>query len=282
MYPEISILIIGSSGFLGRSLAAVFSPQAQVFGTHYQHPTFSDSLPYNVFQDDVRPLLDRAKISTVVFTALIEMETPEKVRPAMERFVRGCRDCRLVYLSSDGIFDGTRGNYAEQDEPTPCTQYGNNLLFCETLVKELCSNYCIIRPSYIYGFSAGQLDPRLSYTRNKLRLGEAVELFEDMYKSPLGVQQVAKAVATLSLSDYTGTLHVSGERMSVFDFHHQAMHALGVDTAGLTRCAMPTAPGFLRDTSLDSALWQSITGTRPLSVQETVSPRHEGFSLFSV
>lgn len=275
MSSETSILITGSSGFLGRSLRSAFSPSVQVFGTHYQHPSFSDSLPYNVFQDDVRPLLECTNISVVVFTVLIEMETPENVRPAMERFVHGCRDRRLVYLSSDGIFDGTRGNYTEQDKPTPCTQYGNNLLFCETLVKELCANYCIIRPSYIYGFSAGQLDPRLSRTRNKLRLGEPVELFEDMYKSPLCVQQVTEAVATLSLSDYIGTLHVAGERVSVFDFHQQAMYALGVDTARLTRCAMPTTPGFLRDTSLNASLWQTLTGTRPLSVQEAVSLHSE-------
>jgi dTDP-4-dehydrorhamnose reductase len=265
-----SVLIIGGSGFLGRTLVPLFALQGHVHCTHCQHPFFPDSLPFDIYHDDIRPLLERTEISTIVFAALVEKDAPEIVRPAMERFVRGCRDCRFVYLSSDGIFDGERGQYTEGDEPTPCTRYGKNLLFCETLVKELCSDYCIIRPSYIYGFSAGRLDFRLSRTRERLEQGEHIEFFDDMYKSPLGVWQVAEAVADLSLSSYVGTLHVAGERLSLFELHRQAMRALNVDTTRLTPALMPSEPGFLRDTSLDSSAWQTLAGTQPLSVHETL------------
>ncbi len=272
-------LVIGSSGFLGRRVVPAIKARTSVLCTHHQRQIFSNSYPFNVFTDDIRPLLEKAYVTTVVFTAMVEMEASNKVRPAMKQFISACRDCRVVYLSSDGIFDGKRGNYTEGDTPTPCTQYGENLVFCETVIRDVCADYGIIRPSYIYGFSAGQLDPRLSRMRTRLERAEKIDVFDDMYKSPLGVCQVAEAVATITLSGYVGTLHVAGTRMSVSDFVQQAMKALGVDTSGLFRCSTPTKPGFLRDTSLNSSLWQTIFSTRPLSIQETLSVhKQETFS----
>jgi len=271
MHNQNSVLIVGSSGFLGRCLVDRLRPHARVTCTHHHHPAFSHSLGYNFFQDDIRPLIERTGVTTVIFAAMVEREEPESIALAMTLFVRSCHDLRVVYLSSDGIFCGETGLYKEQDTPVPHTRYGHNLLTCETLVKEHCANFCIIRPSYIYGFSQGRLDPRLAHIRQKLLLGERVEMFHNMYKSPLGIEQVADAVITLMRSDYRGIVHVAGERLSTFEFARQAMGALSVESTHLIPCPMPVQSGFLRDTSLDTTLWQALTGTRPLTIRETLS-----------
>lgn len=263
---EETVLVVGSSGFLGRCIVDKLMPRARVFCTYYSQSVFPDSYSYDFFHDDIRPIIEETDVSTVIFTAMVEFEEPEAVAASMQRFVRGCHDRRVVYLSSDGIFDGKRGNYTEDDVPMPCTRYGRNLLTCETFVQDHCANVCIIRPSYLYGFSHGQLDPRLARTRNALMAGEQVQCFHDMYKSPLGVVQVAEAVITLSDSDYVGIMHVAGERLSVFEFHSQAMGALGMATTNLISCPMPETPNFLRDTSLNTSRWQRVTGMKPLTV----------------
>ena len=265
-----TVLVVGASGFLGRCIVDRLSPQTNVICTHCAHPYFPTSHRYDFFCDDIQELLETTEVSIVIFAAMVEMSPPEEVRRAMTHFIQECHDRRLIYLSSDGIFDGEQGNYTEQDMTIPRTRYGKNLLTCETLIKEQCRDYCIIRPSYIYGFSCGELDKRLSRTRERIDADETVEIFDDMYKSPLGVEQVAEAVITFSFSKYLGTVHVAGERLSAFEFHQQAMRALGIDTANLKRGAMPIQPGFLRDTSLDSTLWQTLTGMQPLTVPETL------------
>jgi dTDP-4-dehydrorhamnose reductase len=267
-----SILVVGSSGFLGWCIASGLSANTidAVF-TYCNTPYFPTSVRYDFFKDDISNILNITKVSTVIFTAMVEAKLPIALQTSMERFTCQCRDKRIVYLSSDGIFDGGKGWYSEGDIPAPCTRYGHNLLLCEQLIARNCSNFCIIRPSYIYGFFHEQLDKRLSHTRNALQIGEAVTLFEDMYKSPLGVQQVAEAIIELSRSDYIGIVHVAGERLSIFDFHSQAMKALGVDTSRLQSCSMPASGEFLRDTSLQTSLWQRLTGMKPLNVQETLS-----------
>lgn len=261
----------GASGFLGRCIAGRLAPEGRVAFTHCRTPCFPASVRYDFFRDDIAAIVDGVGAAVVIFAASVERGPSDDVRSSMERFLRACRARRIVYLSSDGVFDGEKGCYTEQDTPAPRTPYGRNLLLCETLIRERCSDHCIVRPSYIYGFSAGQLDRRLARTRDLLTRGQEVRLYDDMYKSPLGVDQVAEAVIRLAASGFKGVVHVAGIRLSVFEFHHQAMEAMGIDPAEMKRCSMPVAAEMLRDTSMDGSLWQKLTDMRPHSIGQTLS-----------
>lgn len=270
MNPDAVTLVVGSSGFLGRVLVDVLRPSQQVLPTHHSTKVFPDSLPLDLFSGDLEHVLAPYDPDTVIFSAAIETEPTEQVARAMHRLVDLCEAKRFVYLSSDGIFGGESGHYREDAQVAPRTLYGRNLQLCEELVRQACQDHCIVRPSYLYGFSHGQLDPRLARTRAALLAGETVTLYDDMYKSPLGVRQVAEAVTWLSRSDFVGTVHVAGPRLSVHDFHTEAMRALGVDTTKLVTAPM-LDNALPRDTSLDTSLWQHLTGVTSLSVHETLS-----------
>lgn len=259
-------LVVGSSGFLRRVLVDVLRPSQWVVPTHHTTKVFPESLPLDLFGSDLEPVFNHPQIGTVVFSAAIETEPTGQVARAMRRLVDLCGAKRFVYLSSDGIFGGEKGRYREAAEVAPRTLYGRNLHLCEEIVRQACKDHCIIRPSYLYGFSHGQLDLRLARTRAALLAGETVTLYDDMYKSPLGVRQVAEAVAWLSRSDFVGTVHVAGPRLSVHKFHTEAMCALGVDTAKLV-----AAPMLDNALPRDTSLWQDLTGATPLSVTETLS-----------
>lgn len=247
-----STLVVGSSGFLGRVVTEKLQAVAPVLPTHYQNPVFPNSRPFDILRDDPEPLL--RDIETVIFCADVEQSTETfTIERAMTRLLAVCRNKRFIYLSSDAIFAGDRGLYCEDGAPEPVTAYGHTLLLCETLVRTCCLNHLIVRPSYIYGVSRGELDSRLTRTLNAVRAGATVSLFEDMYKSPLGVQQVAEAVVKLSQHPVKGTLHVAGPRLSVLEFHKAALAALGYDTRTLVGVPMPADSPFQRDTSLDTS-----------------------------
>ncbi len=269
-------LVIGSSGFLGRMLTDRLQQEQTVVPTHYESQIFPDSLPFDIFSSDLEPVFEQFGIGTVIVCAEFESEGAEAVEDAAQRLFSHCREKRVVYLSSDGIFSGEQGLYSESDLPQPTTHYGKNLAICEALVRASCPDYLVVRPSYIYGFSHGRLDPRLARTRSALEAGETVALFRDMYKSPLGVTQVAEAIASLSKGTLRGTLHVAGPRLSVFAFQQQAMRALGQDTRHLVGSSVPEGSDILRDTSLDASRWRTSSGTRPLSVAETLFNRASG------
>ena len=172
----------------------------------------------------------------------------------------------MIDLSSDGVFDGQQGNYAESDIPTPITPYGKNLQYFEETVQNLCSDYCIIRPSYLYGYSLSQLDHRLSHARCQLLAGEQLTYFTDMIKSPMEVNQVARAITLLACSTYVGIVHVAGEAMSVYDFHREAMSSLSVPSERLCPVKMPTDLLHPRNTSLNIDLMKKLTKVEPLPV----------------
>lgn len=266
------ILVIGSSGYLGQRVAQLVGGQATL--THRTTAKFPNSLPFDFYNDAQLPLdiVDAEQDQlTVIFTAAVEMnQPPDKLEAGMKQLLGQVRASRFVYISSDAIFDGEKGNYSEDDPPSPANPYGHNLVLCEALVTELVPNSCIVRPSYIYGFNNGQLDARLARTRDTLSKGESYTAYDDYYKCPLSVHEVAEAVVYLAEAGYRGPIHVAGARMSSYEFHRSAMEALGIDIARIYAEPMPETPGLMRDTSLNSSRWWRIRQSQPLTIAEAL------------
>ncbi|MDQ2716025.1 MAG: sugar nucleotide-binding protein [Chloroflexota bacterium] len=277
MIQKRRILLIGSTGYLGRTLMVHLQQISHVVPTYRTAACFAGSRRYDFRTDDVHSLVELGQIDTVVIAANMAYEATDPAyefsnfKQQAERLIRGCPQCRVIYLSSDGIFDGKQGHYAESDIPTPVTLYGRNLHYLEAQVQNLCADYCIIRPSYLYGYSLSQLDQRLASARTRLLAGEQLSYFIDMLKSPMEVNQVAQAVTLLTCSTYVGIVHVAGQAISVYDFYREAMSSLGIPSDRLYPTQMPTNAQLLRDTSLDITLMKKLTGIEPLSVSAALT-----------
>jgi len=57
----------------------------------------------------------------------------------------------LIYVSTDYVFSGKKGMYTENDETKPINHYGKTKLEGEKIVRNLMPEWCIARPSVIYG-----------------------------------------------------------------------------------------------------------------------------------
>lgn len=269
------ILLIGSTGYLGRTLTKHLQRTNQVIPTHRTEARFDGSQRYDFWIDNVQALVQQYQIDTVVIAANMAAAHPTSdftlFQQRVKRLIQGCRQCRVIYISSDGIFGGKKGNYTESDIPAPITPYGRNLHYFEETVQSQCSNYCIIRPSYLYGYSLSQLDPRLTTARTRLHAGERLTYFMDMFKSPMEVNQVAEAIALLTCSQYVGIVHVAGEAMSIYDFYREAMNSLNISTTHLYPTQMPANFPHPRNTSLDISLMKQLTHIEPLSIHVTLT-----------
>lgn len=274
MNTPVNVLVVGSNGFLGRAVTDRLRKRSgvTVYGTHRNSAAFSDSIPFDFWRDDIGPLLEQTGADTLIFTALVETDAPtEELKERAAHFFRMCAARRVIYLSSDAVFDGTKGSYTESDAPLPKALYGKNLKALEQLVRGTCKAACIVRPSYLYGFSHGELDPRLSGVRRDLLSGETVYYAEDMFKSPMAVNLAAEAVAKFALSDYAGTVHISGARTSVYNFYKDAMTVLDVPVAALYKNRLPADTTVPKDTSLDATLMTQLTNVPMLGVREALA-----------
>ncbi len=269
MRQQQRILLIGSTGYLGRTLTKRLQQRNQVVPTHRTEARFDSSQLYDFWTDDAYALIQHYQIDTVVIAANMAYNLVGDFalfQQRVKQLIQGCQQCRIIYISSDGIFGGEKGDYTESDIPTPITPYGRNLRYFEETVQSLCSNYCIIRPSYLYGYSLSQLDPRLTAAQTQLLAGERLTYFTDMLKSPMEVNQVAEVITLLTCSQYVGIVHVAGEAMSIYDFYREAMNSLNIPTTHLYPAQMPVNFLHPRNTSLDISLMKRLTKIEPLPV----------------
>ena len=266
-------LIIGT-GFLGEQIHEEIKNYCkEVFVTHNKNKKYSFSKKFDLFQDDISEIFNLNEVNTVFFSAMVEFQENKKLlNKSMGNFLDKIKNKRLVYISSDGIFDGKKGQYKEDDEVNPITLYGENLETCENLIKRKVKNFCIIRPSYLYGFVNGKLDGRFSKLKSELEKGERVERFIDMYKSPLSYKQAAEVVVKVGLSNFKGIVNVSGDKKSVYKLSKEGMQALKVSTENLIGIKMPQKrpKNFLPDTSLDFSLMIKLTKVKPLSIKKSM------------
>lgn len=245
-------LVVGGTGLLGRAVCDRLA-DAEAVSRRTGFDFFDGAAAARV--DDIDP-------ERVVLAATVERADVPRPRydSAVRRFVDACAGRRLVYVSSDAVFSGTEGRYGPAADPSPVDRYGRRLVAFERAVEDL-DDAVVLRPSYLY--SGEPRDPRLSTATDALADGGTYERFDDMYRSPAHVDDVAAAVAALTsgaAGETTGTLHVPGPRLSVYEFHRQALSALGDDVTGLHPTSTPSGRTLPRDRSLVDERFEAITG----------------------
>lgn len=266
------VLVLGGSGFLGRAIVQAASPLSKVVGTHRSQSSLASSTRFDLLKEDPRSLLSNIEPEIVILAAHIEPALKDpSLRERAECFLESCASRRLVYISSDAVFDGRQGLYDEGDPISPVHDYGHGLAFMEAAARRICANHVVVRPSYLYGFSGGRLDRRLASTRTRLLAGQDVRFFDDMFKSPLEVNQTASIILDIATTEFIGTVQVAGPRMSVFDFQRQGAQALGLPVDQLMVEKIPNDAALLRDTSLSVARMVQMTGISPRPVFEALS-----------
>jgi dTDP-4-dehydrorhamnose reductase len=167
---------------------------------------------------------------------------------------------RLIFISTDLVFDGEKGNYAENDSPNPLSIYGSTKVDAERAVLAF-SNHCVVRASLLYGPSHNGRASFFSQLVDSAKNGVKTRLFHDEWRTPLGLATAAEAIVEIALSDVTGLLHVGGhERMSRVEMGQRLAAHLGVSDEFIEKTSRLSAPGEPqpRDTSLDCAHWRSL------------------------
>ncbi|MFZ0596699.1 MAG: SDR family oxidoreductase [Flavobacterium sp.] len=158
-----NILVIGASGLVGSHCLDYFTEkQVPVLGTHLNFKTdntvFFDPLNKNGFD-----FLDENKFLPDVIIhcgALTNVDYCEEnidksyalTIQSTKVIVEYCKakNIKLVYISTDYIFDGANGPYTENETPNPVNVYGKHKLEAEILVQEL-NNHIIARITNVYG-----------------------------------------------------------------------------------------------------------------------------------
>ncbi len=151
-----------------------------------------------------------------------------------ENVVNVCRElgCWLVFLSTDYVFDGEKGNYKEEDAPNPLNEYGKAKLDAEKIVSGMHPNlYIIARTSTLYGFNSGKGKKTfLDWVKEELGQGKEIRAVDDQVTSPTLTDDAANALVELVEREKNGLFHVTGSGAeSRHGFALKAAEVFGLD-----------------------------------------------------
>ena len=174
------VLIIGASGFIGRYVVRRFGamPDVALTATFRSRPPADDG---NVWQpleltepSGLERRFDAAQPDLVLhLAAMADVRTAENqperataVNATATADIAGLCErhgARLVFVSTEYVFDGGRGLYREDEPPHPNTHYGRTKEQAERAVAQLVSRWNVVRTSIVYGWpgaGAAELCPR--------------------------------------------------------------------------------------------------------------------------
>ena len=169
------------------------------------------------------------------------------------------RNARMLYVSTDLVFNGEKQWYTETDCPEPLSVYGQTKTAAERTVLEH-ARHLVVRVSLLYGPSINQQPSFFEQQIQALRAGSACRLFRDEWRSPLSLETAARGLLTAAAADITGLLHLGGvERMSRLEMGQRLARVLNVDQElcqAIGREDVATEEPRPQDTSLASEKWQ--------------------------
>ena len=136
---------------------------------------------------------------------------------------------RLLFLSTDYVFDGTKTTpYATDDPRSPRSVYGQSKAEAEVQLGQILPQCCIVRTSWLFG-TDGKCFPntilKLAATRPQL------EVVGDQRGSPTYSVDLARALIQLCHQEASGVVHVTncGES-SWYDFAREIIARAGLST----------------------------------------------------
>lgn len=249
-------LVTGSTGLLGPYLrdSVVQNGLASTFvGFSAVPPDRADHVSCDLtVRADVEALWDDVQPELVLHAAaLTNVDLCESDPGLADAVNRGAaatlaelaaRDgARLVLVSTDAVFDGRKGNYAEDDDTAPVNAYAQSKLAAEREIQRA-PDHLVVRTNFFGRSDRGH--GLAEWLLRALKEGRPIVGFTDVTFSPLDCGTLAGLLVELALGDTRGVLHLgSRDATTKLEFARSVARAYGFEP-GLV------SSGLLADVSL--------------------------------
>lgn len=236
------ILVLGGTGLVGNALYRFWRAKgAEIEAASRRRHEVGGFLTLDMTDPAaVEALLDARKPGLVAVPAANPFVDDCERRPVETRRVnvegtlnvaRACarRGARMIFFSSDYVFDGARGSYTEEDAVSPINEYGRQKADTERGVLAADARNLVIRTSGVYGW---QWEPKnfVLQVRARLTAGQSMKVASDVSYNPTDAENLAEITASLAAAGKSGIFHAVGaQRLARSEFAVHAARAFGLD-----------------------------------------------------
>ena len=208
------VLVTGANGQLGYDVVKELQKQnIECFGATRQN---FDIVDFKTTKDFIFNYLPDAIIHCAAYTAVDKAEDETELcykvnSEATKNIAEICKEinAKLLYISTDYVFDGTKdGFYEVDDETNPINVYGKSKLLGEIAVQKILKKYFIVRISWVFGEHGN------NFVKTMLRLGKdhkEINVVSDQYGSPTYTADLAPLLVEMIKTDKYGIYHATNE-----------------------------------------------------------------------
>jgi dTDP-4-dehydrorhamnose reductase len=137
---------------------------------------------------------------------------------SVEHLIEAARriDARIIHISTDFIFDGTKSPYPENGVPNPLNYYGRTKLASENALRTSGIAHLVIRTSLLYGAEVVRLSGNANFVLNtlsKLRKNEVVSTYTNLASNPTLIDDVAVGIVRAVEYQKTGVYNIAGPEL---------------------------------------------------------------------
>jgi len=237
-----NILVVGASGFIGGIVARLFKSRGySVVGTYLHDSNAAEELRRMDICDRLQTLKIVQEVSPEIIIHAAGMTNVDLCEVERDRCfnvnVLGTKHvvdaaktlgARLVFFSTDYIFDGAAGPYHEHDPPNPINFYGRCKLEAENRIRKGIHDYLIARLTVVYGWERQGKNFVMRLIAN-LRKGEKMKVPVDQIGTPTYANNIAEAILDLVQKRQTGIFNIAGPRlMDRYSFAKLAAETFGL------------------------------------------------------
>jgi dTDP-4-dehydrorhamnose reductase len=251
----IRAVIIGAGGLIGKQVGKVLSVNGIEWVGTYNKRAEGDLLRLDIADSgDVKDFFSRYSPECVFHCANLAggvdfcERNPEAAAAfhlnATKEIGNRCNEAgaTLVFVSTDYVFDGTKGPYKEEDPTNPLNLYGSLKLEAERWVRDNLKKYLIIRTTNVYGWDPGTVTP--NYIMNLYRTVKDRKTFNApsfLWGNPTYVKDLADAMVELHIKDASGLFHIVGSSfINRLEWAIEACAILGLDKSLVNEIKQPS------------------------------------------
>jgi len=272
------VLLTGANGLLGRHLVKKLAEKGyEVIATakgeskinsisngkvKFFSLDITDGAAVNKLMDEVRPdvLLHTAAMTQVDECELNKIDCWNTNVTATRFLIDSAKETksRIIFISTDFVFDGLHGPYKEEDEPNPVNYYGSTKLAAEKAVIQSGLDWAIVRTVLVVGNTEdGQRQNILTWVKEKLEKGETIKVVDDQVRTPTYVEDLADGIILILEKKSKGIFHIAGkDTLTPYEIARQTAEFLKLnsklieksDASNFTQAALrPPTTGFKID-----------------------------------
>lgn len=275
---EYRYLVLGASGVLGSRLFEFMKVTRTVAGTY-----FTRRIPGCIQCDltdpsSLRRVMEITKPDVILHAAGMtrpdqceaNKDTAHRVNVDGIRFLaKESGDAKILFFSTDYVFNGAKGRYSEDDIPCPINYYGKTKLEAERVLLDLRPDCVIARVAGLFGISRWNREFFQTFTTKKTLM-----LSGDHISSYTYIDDICRVVPLLC--SRRGILHVVGpDSFSRAEFGRLACSYLGINAKVVPipgTAAYPSVPRPLNSSLVSNRLKLAMTPIRSalLQIRNTV------------